>query len=155
MANDEERKQAVERWMLRVCEDGGVERLDDLHITEIDPDWADRSRWLAAGLVAHRIAVGVRAAHAVNHTVVLAFSLADAPVMPLKDPQALATLLDWSPPSLYLFEAGHEPWRRSGYTRLEHFDPAILGDAHPSASAFFAEFQQDTGDVGRVVYVGG
>jgi hypothetical protein len=154
MVDNEERMRVVEHWMVRVSEDRGVHRLDDLHVNEIDSEWLDRSKWLDAGLASLRLALSIRAAIGLNHSVVLAFSLTDAPVLPISDRQALATLFDWSPPSLYLFDAGHEPWRGSGYTRVEPFDPAILGDAHPSASAFFAEFRQDTGEVCHVVYLG-
>jgi hypothetical protein len=38
--------------MLATVSDGGVERLDDLHVDDIDASWKDPASWVSAGLIA-------------------------------------------------------------------------------------------------------
>jgi hypothetical protein len=36
---DSDRKATIRRWMLATVSDGGIERLDDLHVDDIDGRW--------------------------------------------------------------------------------------------------------------------
>jgi hypothetical protein len=105
----------IERWMREAMVDGGIDRYDDLHVDQIDLQWKGRERWLEAGGRALSMAVGLRNRIAPDLTVALAFSLQSGPERQgpdFKDVEALQERLDWSPPSLYLFRKGEEPWRR-------------------------------------------
>jgi hypothetical protein len=103
MASD--RATTIRRWMLATVSDGGIERLDDLHVDDIDAGWKDPTSWVSAGLTAYGLALGIRRELGLAVTVALAFSLVDARDTPdVFDTQAeFEKQLDWSPPSLYLF----------------------------------------------------
>jgi hypothetical protein len=140
--------------MIGVATDGGLERYDDLHVDQIDAEWALKRRWLDAGLEAHRTALELRMSHQLDLVVVLAFSLTAAASFPFNDRRELEAAFDWSPPSLYLSNPGEEPWRQPGYTRVEQFDPTIFRSATSGVSASYVEFRQpDTGELCRTVYV--
>jgi hypothetical protein len=105
----------IERWMRDVIADGGIDRHDDLHVDQIDRQWTARERWLEAGSRALSMAVGLRNRIAPDLTVALAFSLQSGPERrgpDFNDTMGLQERLDASPPSLYLFRKGEEPWRR-------------------------------------------
>jgi hypothetical protein len=64
--------------MLATVSDGGIERLDDLHVDDIDAGWKDPTSWVSAGLTAYGLALGIRRELGLNVAVALAFSLVDA-----------------------------------------------------------------------------
>ncbi len=108
--NDE--RSRIEKWMLAIISDGGIDRLDHLHIDPINPRWKDKNRWIEGGLEAFRIALSVRDQHRLPFTVSLTFSLVDIDHLCGIDFQTredLLAKLDWAPPSLYLFDRGKEP----------------------------------------------
>lgn len=95
----------------------GFEQYDDLHIDRIDAEWADRTAWIDGGLEALQEAVGLRDRHALNFTVALAYSLVVDRLPSEPPPRSRSDLdaqMDWSPPSLYLFQKGREPWVERG-----------------------------------------
>ncbi len=99
--------------MLDIAKDGGVERFDDLHIDKIDENWKPRELWIEAGIQAFRIALDLRKGYELPFVVSLAFSMEDGNQRGGVDFQTQARLqqqLDHTPPSLYLFERGKEPW---------------------------------------------
>jgi hypothetical protein len=57
--------------------DGGIARQDDLHVDQIDAEWAVKQRWLDAGLEAYRAALELRTSHHLDLVVVLAFSITE------------------------------------------------------------------------------
>ena len=75
MASD--RETTIRRWMLATVSDGRIERLDDLHVDDIDAGWKDPSNWVSAGLTAYGLALGIRRELGLDVTVALAFSLLD------------------------------------------------------------------------------
>ena len=102
-----ERETTIRRWMLATVSDGGIERLDDLHVDKIDASWKDPTSWVSAGLNAYGLAFGIRRELGLDVTVALAFSLVDAQDTSedVFDTQAeFERQLDSSPPSLYLFK---------------------------------------------------
>ena len=151
-----ERRSVIDRWMLEVAVDGDLERLDDLHLDQIDAEWGSRDRWVDAGLEALRTAIALRDAHHLDVAVVLAFSLNLPATYPFKERRDFEAALDWSPPSLYLFRPGDEPWLRPGYTRIELLDAkAVIGLSEP-ASAYYAEFESEaSGETCRTIYIAG
>jgi hypothetical protein len=65
--------------MLATVSDGGIERLDHLHVDDIDEDWEHPRSWVAAGLTAYALAVRMRPELGLDVTVALGFSLVGAP----------------------------------------------------------------------------
>ena len=84
--------------------DGGVERMDDLHIDTIDSRWRDRSTWVLSAINAYRSALQIRDQLQLPVKVALAFSLRRCTPDPFETVQQFESELDSSPPSLYLFE---------------------------------------------------
>lgn len=154
MNSASERRPVINRWMLEVLVDGGRERLDDLHVDQIDAEWGPRDRWVDAGLEARQIAVELRDEHHLDVAVVLAFSLNLPATYPFKERRDFEAAVDWSPPSLYLFGPGDEPWLKPGYARIEPLDAkAVFGLSEP-ASAYYAEFKsQVSGEICRSIYI--
>jgi hypothetical protein len=44
--------------MLATISNGGIERLDDLHVDEIDENWKQRTNWIPASIRANGRATG-------------------------------------------------------------------------------------------------
>jgi hypothetical protein len=148
-----ERERVIEQWILRVIADGEMDRYDDLHLDQIDPAWKPKETWVNAALEAHRTAVELRTAHMLDVVVVLAFSLNDRAAYPLNGRRALEAALDWSPPSLYLFRRGAEPWREPGFVRTEQLNPAVFGCGEGIAAFDVVFRQRDTEELHRSIYV--
>jgi hypothetical protein len=144
----------IERWMLANVENHGYERFEDLHIDQISSDWKYRDSWIDGGLSAFELALDARSRHALDLVVVVAFSLKAAKERRCFSPQTtkeLKTELGFSPPSLYLFERGQEPWtepglRKSGITREDFFveliNPIELGPKKTTHRCYYMEFRQ-------------
>jgi len=49
-----EREAAIENWIVTTVQNGGIERFDDLHVDQIDPQGHDRQSGLRAGMEAYR-----------------------------------------------------------------------------------------------------
>jgi hypothetical protein len=106
-------RQHVSMWMARVLEANGIDRFDDLHVDEIGSSWSSREHWVDAALRVLNIAVAIRQEKHLEVTPAVGFSLRSVPTANhahLRDLQAVAAELDVSPPSLYLFHPGREPW---------------------------------------------
>ena len=156
MANASKRDRIIKQWMLTVNSDGGLLRNDDLHIDQIDDEWVAKQTWLNAGLEAHRIALEVRKVNHLDVQVVLAFSLTQDPEFPFRNRYELEAALDWSPPSLYVFKSGEEPWHQPGCIRVEQFDLSVFGGLYAAGSAFYVEFRQpDNDEIYRSFFIGG
>jgi hypothetical protein len=155
-----ERQKVIEAWMVANIGDGGIERYDDLHIDRIDEHWARREQWLQGGLEAFRLALGLRDQHRLAPTVALAYSLrsGEEPLgANFRTPDEFHAQLDWSPPSLYLFDCGREPWPQSDGVVVQLIDVNILFATSLSAKAcYYMEFKQ-TGSIeySRSVFVTG
>ena len=151
-------EEVIERWMLTIMTDGGVGRFDDLHIDKIDPEWADRSRWIESALEAFQIAVAVRDRKSIPFSVGLGFSLNSGDKIRGIDFQTrdeFRDRLNWSPPSLYLFHRGEEPHTQGGSAELHVLDPAVLG-VEGGARCFYMEFKHHSAnEYCRSVFVEG
>jgi hypothetical protein len=123
--------------MLAVVTDGGVDRLDDLHVDRIDEQWKDRRTWLSAGLEAYRIAVALRTRHQLPFVVALGFSLESGEKVSGKSLETIeefASRFDWSPPSLYLFHPGKTPCAEAQRAVVEKVieENVIIQDLNPA-----------------------
>ncbi len=102
--------------MREAIQSGSYRSFDDLHVDEIDPVWNDPGTWLQAGIQSLETAALVRDRESWPMTVAVGFSLE-----PTAEPQghrldswpSVLARVDNSPPSLYLFDRGIEPWTKS------------------------------------------
>jgi hypothetical protein len=148
------RAETIRTWMLSNAVSRALERYDDLHIDRIDPVWKAPGRWVEGGLEAFRIAVDLRDRYQPELALVLAYSL-----VPTKTPSALhiesleelISNADGSPPSLYLFERGKEPWVDAGHLDISPaadkmvIKPLRMGTSWVAARArhcYYMEFRQ-------------
>ena len=150
---------AIENWMLTISQDGGVDRYDDLHVDQIDARWTSRDLWISAGLEAFHLALKLRDRHRLRLTVALAFSLESRAHPEGADFRTLAglkDLLDWSPPSIYLFHSGQEPWHQKARSGPSHAQSEgsmaqtinvseVLGTAIQH-TVYLLDFRQPDGD---------
>ena len=162
-------EQVIERWMLTIVTDGGIARLDDLHIDQIDEQWKDRNVWVRAAFEAYRIAVALRNRYQLPFVVALGFSLETGPESQGLDfytPAEFAERLNWSPPSLYLFHPDRTP--RAGAQSPAHqsspgdsgtiqdLDPGIFGVELTAQRTYYMTFKsQGSEEHVRSVFVEG
>jgi hypothetical protein len=142
MVTQQEREARIEHWMTTIVGDGGVERYDDLHIDEIDANWANRDQWVRAAFEAFRMAVGLRELHKLPLVVVLAFSLEAGEQqrgIDFETVDEFQSELDWSPPSLYLLPAESVPWAGGEALPL---DAGTMFDAQNVKGCYYMEFKQ-------------
>jgi hypothetical protein len=108
-----DREEIITKWMGTISSNGGIDRWDDLHVDQIDETWKNPQSWSHAGLDALAIAVRVRDRLHLDFTIGVAWSLRAAGVtqtVTFAERDRLASDGDSSPPSLYLFRRGAEPW---------------------------------------------
>jgi hypothetical protein len=101
------------KWIEHVQTSGGVDRYDDLHIDLIDSSWKPRAMWVVGGISALTLASSMQSVVEPGLVVVLGMSLlAEEPFYPIPGTahHLLEQLDKWTPPSLYLFRLGEEPW---------------------------------------------
>jgi hypothetical protein len=158
----------IQSWMHSNIKNKGYERFDDLHIDNIDRRWKAREFWIEGGFEAFRIAVDIRNQQAPNFTVVLAFALIAG-----KEPRGLnfhnlkqmKAELGSSPPSLYLFQKGREPWTDVGLRDRELVADSVvlknvschsLGCPAEANSCQYMEFRQiDFDEYSRTLFIAG
>lgn len=107
-------KQRIHSWMTRVIQEGTHVSFDDLHVDEISDRFCDRPAWFDGAVECLQIAALIRNAEQRPFTVAVGFSLRSNPVPTGLMSSKIVDLIqeiDNSPPSLYLFEKGNEPWR--------------------------------------------
>jgi hypothetical protein len=157
MADDH--KRVIETWMLSTVQNDRMGDFDDIHIDKIDSGWAAREMWICAGIEAYHLTLDLRDQHMVAATVSVAFSLEpgdSARGVDFAEGAELSARLGWSPPSLYLFSKGKEPWtpgelRRKdddGYPKVSMriLDAAQLFGSEVRGVAYFIEFLQSASD---------
>jgi hypothetical protein len=141
----EERETRIQDWLTAVVKDGGIDRYDDLHVDQIDLHWASREHWMQGSLEAFKIAVRLRNVQMIDLAVVLAFSLNSSENregVNFSTPEALEAQLDWSPPSLYLFHRGQEPWTQVGAEAVPLNAAILFGTSFVAEGCYYIEFLQ-------------
>jgi hypothetical protein len=146
LADNRRREEAIERWMLTIVDDGGVDRLDDLHIDKIDSVWEHRAHWVDGALEAFRVARVLRDRNGLPFTVALAFSLRSGSRPRGIDFQTRSELeerLDSSPPSLFLFRRGEEPRNQmTASNPSRDLNPSIFAIQDVGVTCYYLEFLQ-------------
>lgn len=160
LTDNPKREDAIEKWMLAIIDDGGIERLDHLHIDEIDSRWKNRDTWVEGGLEALRVAKTVRDRRQLPFTLALAFSLksAELPIgVDFRTRSEFAERLDWSPPSLYLFRYGDK--RRTQIVpgvAVQELSPLTFGIPETGLTCCYVEFlPQDAEKYCRSAFIEG
>jgi hypothetical protein len=160
---------AIEAWMTSNLKQRGYDRYDDLHIDQIDQTWRDRDSWIEGGLQAFRTALEIRNKSALDVSVVLAYSLdarsRESRNLDFWTTKELLESLGSSPPSLYLFQKGREPWTAEGLRNVESLADKIVvenlsSDAlrrlAPGKSCYYMEFRQiEFGEYSRTIFFAG
>src|ERR1700686_1108829 len=155
--NEPARERAIEAWLLAIVQYGGVARFDNLHIDQIDELWKPREMWIQGGLEAFRLALTVRDSHNFRFIVGLGFSLESGGQYTGVDFQTgeeFVARVDWSPPSLYLFEPGKEPSIET--TVVRKLNRNIFPGLPERANCYCIEFRErGTHERRRSVFVEG
>ena len=148
MTHDAAHERAIAAWMDTILIDGGVDRYDHLHVDRVDPTWSDRATWLSAGLESYTIAKALRDARGLNLTIALAFSLVESDKLrgiEFDSATQMITLVDWVPPSLYLFRKGSEFWEADDAASESVSSPfdarRIFGDDFHTSTGYILEFR--------------
>jgi hypothetical protein len=140
--------------MEHVQASGGVERYDDLHIDLIDSKWKDRANWVSGGISALILASSMSAFIGRGLVVVLGMSLcthnATSPIPGTAD-SLLAQLDESTPPSLYLFRSGYEPWHDSHCSC--RFLEMNFGQADQDIKGIYLEFKHEDGELRRSFFM--
>jgi hypothetical protein len=149
-----EREATIRRWMLATVSDGGIERLDDLHVDNIDASWKDPASWVSAGLTAYGLALGIRRELSLDVTVALGFSLVDEDTSGdvFETQEEFEKHLDWSPPSLYLFK-GDDQQHLSATVGVDPLPKALLSQLPEDAKSFLLRWLAEDGSQRRSVFV--
>ena len=103
----------IESWMTEVIQGGRHRAFADLHVDQVDAKFGPRDQWLRGAVDCAREAILIRNSRNWNFTIAIGMSLRSNPQrvgLPSVTYAQLEELLDDSPPSLYLFERGAEPW---------------------------------------------
>jgi hypothetical protein len=123
-----DRVNVIDRWMHMILDTGGIERLDELHVDTIDPEWKERKTWVDGSSEAIKLARMSRSRIAPNKVLALMCSLkSESSERPPGSIEDLATQIDWSPPSLYLFEPYSEPWNVSSEVTVIRLNQLFSG----------------------------
>ena len=156
---EQAREYSIETWMLTIVRDGGVVRFDDLHIDKIDEAWKRRECWVPKGLEALRIALKLRDRHHLPFTVALGMSLESSEHstgVNFQNTAELVEQLDWSPPSLYLFEPGKTPRTHTTDVIIRDLLPDFFGAIVQQTNCYYIEFRQSqSNDYNRSVFLEG
>lgn len=153
--------------MRAIVGDGGLARMDDLHIDKIDNTWKARESWIRGGLEAFRLALILRERLQLPFAVALGFSLKSGEHFTginFRNIDELGEKLDWTAPSLYLFQAGETPKAQTlraikegvvhhdaDVRDLEH---SIFGSSAMKATCYYLEFRQiEADDYSRSVFL--
>jgi hypothetical protein len=150
-----ERETIIRRWMLATVSDGGIERLDHLHVDDIDASWKDPESWVSAGLIAYGLALGIRRELALDVTVALAFSLVDAEDTSgdvFERQEEFKHQFDWSPPSLYLFKVDDQQ-HLSATIRVDPLPKALFSQLPEDTKSFLLRWLGEDGSQRRSVFV--
>jgi hypothetical protein len=127
---------------------GAIDRYDDLHIDRIDAMWKLKGTWVSGGLKALAVAAKIRAEKSIGLTLALSFSLRSS-TKPLginfETLDQLAAELNHSPPSLYLFREGHEPWFIWGFPEsppvvIRRVKDNVFGQVKIAKFSLYSEF---------------
>jgi hypothetical protein len=131
--------------------------MDHLHLDRIDKAWKPREYWVQNGLEAFRLALALRDRHRLPFIVALGISLQSGDHrtnIAFRNPEELNEKLDWTPPSLYLFEPGKTPRTDTTGSSIHELRLDFFGEAVRPANCYYLEFRQpQTTEYSRSVFL--
>ena len=142
MSMDSRHGRKIREWMLATISNGGIERLDDLHVDDIDENWKQPSNWIPASIRAYELAVMLQSNLRLSVKVALAFSLLDGTAQTFDTEEEFQRQLDWSPPSLYLFKAGDHK-HLSNIVQVDPLPKALASRFPPGTKSFLLQWSSD------------
>lgn len=107
------RRNVIKAWLERIIRTGSYHAFEDLHIDVVDSSLRKRGSWIPGGVECLTLASEELEAFGVPAVVALGLSLRSHDVPSGLDASSIGELeseLEDSPPSLYLFDRGDEPW---------------------------------------------
>jgi hypothetical protein len=152
MSMDSRHETKIREWMLATIANGGIERLDDLHVDDIDENWKQRTNWISASLRAYELAVRLQSDLGLSVKVALAFSLLDGMGQTFETEEEFERQLDWSPPSLYLFKVGDQQ-HLSNVVRFDPLPKTVAYRLPQGSKSFLLQWATEDGSVRRSVFV--
>ena len=141
--------------MLATISNGGIQRLDDLHVDAVDESWRAPNNWVSGGLIAYGLALKICQELGLDVTVALGFSLLDAgdtSVVVFETREEFEKQLDWSPPSLYLFKVGDQQ-HLSATIRVDPLPKALISQLPKGTKSFLLLWLAEDGTRRRSVFV--
>ena len=152
MGMDSRHESKIREWMLATISNGGIERLDDLHIDDIGDCWKQRTNWIPASIRAYELAVMLQSNLGLNVKIALAFSLLDGMGQTFDTEEEFQSQLDWSPPSLYLFRAGDHK-HLSNIVRFDPLPKTLASRFPPGTKSFLLQWATEDGTQRRSVFI--
>lgn len=148
-------EEIIESWMRTIVRDGGITRYDDLHIDRIDHKWKSPNLWIPAAFHVHDLAVNICNRCKIEFLVAIAFSLkaSEKPTgIDFYTRREFEARFDQTPPSLYLFQRGMEPWidveviaDRSSDKNIfaQKMATAVFGSLATQKDCWYMQFRHD------------
>lgn len=149
---DSRQKTKIREWMLATISDGGIDRLDHLHVDAIDENWKQRISWISASIRAYELAVSLQSNLGLSVKVTLVFSLLDGTGQTFDTEAEFESQLDWSPPSLYLLKVGDQQ-HLSNVVRIDPLPKAVACRFPQGTKSFLSQWPMEDGSVRRTVFV--
>ena len=150
---DSGHEKRIREWMLATISNG-IDRLDDLHVDDIDENCKNRSNWISGSIHAYELALRLQSDLGLSVKVALAFSLLDGMGQTFDTEEEFESQLDWSPPSLYLFKAGDQE-HLSNVVRFDPLPKGIASRFPAGTKSFLLRWATEDGSVRRSVFVEG
>ncbi len=104
-----------EKWASENLKDQGYLKQDHLHVDQANPDFKDRKNWMKGGLELFQKAIQYRNEKGLPFKIVLSIPLFSQTMgseieIPEIHKISLSMLNEWTPPSIYFYPSGKEPW---------------------------------------------
>lgn len=112
--NELNMKEIIENWMLTTTKNGSWKNYNDLHIDNINVEYRIKSKWIVGLLNCLNIAIEIRNERNLNFIVGIGLSLYSSITprgLSFNSIEMLQDEIDWSPPSLYLFQPQWSDWQ--------------------------------------------
>jgi len=162
-------KRRIQSWFDAVIHDGGIDRLDELHVDVIDRARKSKKSWISAALESFEIALDVRDADVSGQelTIILSFALIDD-VRPLgvtfHDRESFEKDLSYSPPCILVFRRNNDFLKRlksveidavSGNSVLTKLNATkLFGELHRPVTCIYSESKRrDDDEYLRLLYL--
>jgi hypothetical protein len=154
-------KKRIQSWFDAVIHDGGIDRLDELHVDVIDRTRKSKKSWISAALESFEIALDVRDEDVSGQelTILLSFALVDN-VRPLgvtfHDRESLENNLSYAPPSIYVYRKDDDFLKRLKSSEIETVSgdsvliklsaTELFGELHRSVTCIYSENKRPDDD---------